>query len=193
MATDRPARLAYADPPYVGLAERYYGDHPDYAGEVDHLELLRALSGFDGWALSCSSASVPLIGSMVTQLQLPARLAVWVRHPPPHPTARIVTAYEGVWYVPARLERSREDLRDVFAEKPGARPLPTVPSAVVGMKPTAMLSWVFELIGARPGDELADLFPGSGIVSAAWRAWSGDPARAPADVTLWHAGALTGR
>lgn len=29
------ARLAYADPPYPGWADRYRS-HPDYAGEVNH-------------------------------------------------------------------------------------------------------------------------------------------------------------
>ena len=38
-----PMRLAYADPPYPGLSRRYYGDHPDFAGEVDHAELLARL------------------------------------------------------------------------------------------------------------------------------------------------------
>jgi hypothetical protein len=39
-----PRRLAYADPPYPGRARRYYGDHPDYGGEVDHAELVASLS-----------------------------------------------------------------------------------------------------------------------------------------------------
>lgn len=42
-----PLRFAYADPPYPGLA-RYYRDHPDYAGEVDHGELLSRLQGRGG-------------------------------------------------------------------------------------------------------------------------------------------------
>jgi hypothetical protein len=29
-------KIAYADPPYPGQAKKHYGDHPDYAGEVDH-------------------------------------------------------------------------------------------------------------------------------------------------------------
>jgi hypothetical protein len=32
-------RLGYADPPYPGLAH-LYKDHPDYAGEVDHVVLI---------------------------------------------------------------------------------------------------------------------------------------------------------
>ena len=58
---DRPLRLAYADPPYPGQAG-IYREHPDYAGEVDHQELVMRLASYDGWALSTSGT-----GSMPTQ------------------------------------------------------------------------------------------------------------------------------
>jgi hypothetical protein len=32
--------MAYADPPYIGQSKKHYGDHEDYAGEVDHGELV---------------------------------------------------------------------------------------------------------------------------------------------------------
>jgi hypothetical protein len=60
-------RLAYADPPYIGCAH-LYRDHPDYAGEVDHVALIERLeSEFDGWVLHAAAttrsyaAIVPLI------------------------------------------------------------------------------------------------------------------------------------
>jgi site-specific DNA-adenine methylase len=58
-----PIRFAYADPPYIGQSKRLYGDHPDYAGEVDHAELIdRLMAEFpDGWALSLSMKSLPQI------------------------------------------------------------------------------------------------------------------------------------
>ncbi len=45
------------------------------------------------------------------------------------------------------------------------------PGAMTGMKPPQFNVWMFAQLGARPdlGDELADLFPGSGAVSEAWR------------------------
>lgn len=55
-----PLRLAYADPPYPGNAWLYRG-HRDYAGEVDHGELLARLVGYDGWALSTSAAALPAV------------------------------------------------------------------------------------------------------------------------------------
>ncbi|WP_244295086.1 hypothetical protein [Paracoccus versutus] len=35
-------KIAYADPPYIGCAH-LYRDHPDYAGEVDHVRLIERL------------------------------------------------------------------------------------------------------------------------------------------------------
>lgn len=48
-------QIGYADPPYIGCAH-LYSDHPDYAGEVDHADLLRRLEDeFDGWVLHASA------------------------------------------------------------------------------------------------------------------------------------------
>ena len=57
--TSRAMRFGYADPPYPGHA-RVYRDHPDYAGEVDHAELIsRLITEFpDGWALSTSAQAL---------------------------------------------------------------------------------------------------------------------------------------
>jgi hypothetical protein len=59
--SERPMRFAYADPPYPGQAWRVYGRHEDYAGEVDHAELIARLERDypDGWALSTPAASSP--------------------------------------------------------------------------------------------------------------------------------------
>ena len=42
-----------------------------------------------------------------------------------------------------------------------------------GAKPEKVCHWAFELLGARPEDELVDLFPGTGAVTEAWRTWRG--------------------
>lgn len=49
-----------------------------------------------------------------------------------------------------------------------ARPRLSDPDRVIGAKPAAFCYWLFRLLGARRGDELHDLFPGSGGVSRAW-------------------------
>jgi hypothetical protein len=95
-ATARPLRLAYADPPYPGLARRYYRDHPDFAGEVDLGELLSRLQRYDGWALSTSVRAVPMVLARCVAQGLEVRVAAWFRGARPHATARIVAAWEPV-------------------------------------------------------------------------------------------------
>lgn len=185
--TAEPVRLAFADPPYPGKARRYYADRPDFAGEVDHDELLSRLAMYDGWALATSSDAVVAIAARCVALGLGPRVAVWLRHPAPHATARIVTAWEALLFVPARriVAGDTRRLHDVLTAAPGARPRPTFPDAVIGMKPPAYCEWIFGLLGALPGDSLDDLFPGSGIVGRAWSQYTSaaGPANAspPAD------------
>jgi hypothetical protein len=47
-------------------------------------------------------------------------------------------------------------------------PLTTLPGRVIGAKPPAFCAWLFDLIGAEPGDTFDDLFPGSGVVGKVW-------------------------
>jgi len=57
----------------------------------------------------------------------------------------------------------------------GVAALTTLPGRVIGTKPAAVCRWIFDLLGAQPGDILDDLFPGSGAVSRAWAAYAGCP------------------
>ena len=43
-----------------------------------------------------------------------------------------------------------------------------------------MCRWIFDLLGAAPGDTLDDLFPGSGAIGRAWAAFIGQPSSTPA-------------
>jgi hypothetical protein len=97
-------RLAYADPPYPGLSRRYYGEHPDFAGEVDHGELIRSLSTYDGWALSTSARALP----MILELCPPeVRVAAWFRGERPTRSAGPLNAWEPVIYWGGRRDVSR--------------------------------------------------------------------------------------
>jgi hypothetical protein len=72
-------RLAYADPPYLGCGRRY-GEHPDakrWDDPTAHAQLIRELdTGYDGWALSMSAASLPILAP-----SFPAgtRIGAWVK------------------------------------------------------------------------------------------------------------------
>lgn len=155
-----PRRVAYADPPYPGLAARFYRHEPTYRGEVDHAALVASLGSFDGWALSTSARSL----ATVLPLCPPhARVCAWVKPIGASPlTWGIHNTWEPVIVVPARHERP--GVRDWLRAQP-ARGGGTLP----GRKPIAFCAWLFALLGMRPGDELVDLFPGTGVVSKAWR------------------------
>lgn len=177
-----PRRFAYADPPYPGNAERLYGWHPDYAGEVDHGELVaRLVDEFpDGWALSTGAvnlrAVLPLCPGDV-------RVGAWVK---PmlgmKPSASVQYGWEPVIFRGGRPRELADGiLRDWISVSP---PQHKRVGGIIGMKPRAFCFWVFDMLGARPGDEFADLFPGSGVVGEAWHAFQSAPRLhfAPLDV-----------
>lgn len=165
VASGRPLRLAYADPPYPGNAARYYQDHPDFGGEVDHDALIRRLSTYDGWALSTSVDALP----MVLALCPPGvRVAAWHRGERPTRSARPLNAWEPVIYSGGRAVLSSGPGRRVDSLVYGARPRTTDPHRVIGAKPAVFARWIFDLLGAAPGDDFDDLFPGSGGVGRAW-------------------------
>ncbi len=161
-----PLRLAYADPPYPGLARRYYEGHPDYAGEVDHEQLLSRLQVYDGWALSTSSRALPGILALCVAAGLDVRVACWVRGERKTPSRWPLCSWEPVVFAGGRRQVSAAAASDALIHH--ARPRTTDPHRVIGSKPAAFCAWLFDLLGARPGDQLDDLFPGSGGVARAW-------------------------
>ena len=159
---DGPLRFAYADPPYPGTARKYYRDQADYAGEVDHAALVASLlqGGYAGWALSTSPRALT---ALLPLCPAGARVCAWVKPQGASPlTYGIHNCWEPVLVVSGR--HRRPGVRDWLSALParGGGQLP-------GRKPIAFCAWLFQLLGMRPGDELVDLFPGTGIVSAAWR------------------------
>lgn len=172
-------RLAYADPPYPGLAH-YYRGHPDYAGEVDHAALLSRLATYDGWALSTSARALPAVLALAVAQDLPVRVAAWIRGARPHATPRhALNAWEPVVYLPV-ASRGAGAVRRVDVLSHGVTVMSTLPSRVIGAKPARFCRWMFDLIGAGPRDTLDDLFPGSGMVGQAWRAYVSCAARGKA-------------
>lgn len=164
---ERPMRFAYADPPYPGFAHYYVG-HPDYGGEVDHRELVSRLQAYDGWALSTSAEALPFVLSLLQDVDV--SVAAWFRGGRPGAVKRPRSSWEPVVYAGGRhvvADTGRVD--DALVHRARART--TDPGRVIGAKPAAFAFWMFELLGARPGDTLDDLYPGSGGIGRAWAAF----------------------
>ena len=152
-------RIAYADPPYVGQGSRYH------CPEVDHAALIaRLLAEFtDGWALSCSSSSLRILLPMAPK----ARVGAWVKtFAIFKPGITPAYAWEPVLFMGGRKKSRKEWTgRDWCAAG-------IVMKGFTGAKPREFCWWVFDdLLGMRPGDELVDLFPGTGAVGRAWTAY----------------------
>ncbi|MEV0592467.1 hypothetical protein [Nonomuraea cavernae] len=178
VATGHPLRLAYADPPYPGNARLYRG-HRDYAGEVDHEALIGRLMAYDGWALSTSAAALPAVLALCPP---EVRVAAWHRGERPTVSRWPLSAWEPVIYTGGRPSdpSRRPGARRVDSLVHGVSAMTTLPGRVIGAKPAAFCRWLFDLLGAVPGDSFDDLFPGSGAVSRAWAVFAGAPVPSPA-------------
>lgn len=189
-AATKPIRVAYADPPYPGLAAKYYRDETSYAGEVDHVALVSSLlEQFpDGWALSTSRRALRFILPLCPES---AHLCPWVKPIPPRGTTKgLHTTWEALIVVGGR--QRAPGLRDWLLAKPAKDG-----GTLVGRKPLAFCGFLFDALGLMPGDELVDLYPGTGIVGRAWANLSGSsatfrrprPRAAQGDVSSAGAGA----
>lgn len=165
-----PVRVVYADPPYPGKSH-LYRDQPNYAGEVDHSELISRLElrragrflgeePIDGWALSTSAEALrtilPLCPSTI-------RVCAWTK---PRNVSSLTfgleTTWEAILVMPAReLRPGKRDHLHAAAARGGGD--------LVGRKPIAFAAWLFDALGLVPGDTLEDPYPGTGLITRAWR------------------------
>jgi hypothetical protein len=69
----------YADPPYPGQSAKHYADHPDYAGEVDHKQLIKDLQYcYHGWVLHTSSTTLQHVLALCPD-DVTYRVMAWVK------------------------------------------------------------------------------------------------------------------
>jgi len=164
-------KFAYADPPYLGCGKLYAAHHPD-ARDWDDPETHRALVARlvaeypDGWAMSLSTPSLRTILPMCPE---DVRVGAWVK---PFavfkPNVGVAYAWEPVIFRGGRrIERDEPTQRDWLAENI------TLRKGLTGAKPLRFCQWVIAILNARPGDEMHDLFPGTGIMGKAWAALEG--------------------
>lgn len=160
-ANAKPKVVGYADPPYPGLAKKYYGDRPDYAGEVDHRKLIFDLvSWYDGWALSTSWAALREVLPLCPEN---VHVCAWVKPiGVSSKTKGLHCTWEALIVKPCReLTPGKRDFLIAQPAKGGG--------SLMGRKPIKFCAFLFEAIGALPGDHFDDIYPGSGIVSKCWR------------------------
>jgi len=154
-------RFAYADPPYVGCSHFY--DHPDSARwntPPAHIFLMRDMEqDYDGWALSCSA---PSLAQLLPHAPHGTRVGAWVK-----PFAafkrnvRVAYTWEPVLWHRIAPRRDGDPVgRDHLSE-----PI-TLRRGLVGAKPDRFGAWLAVLLGWQPGDDLVDVFPGTGAVGA---------------------------
>jgi hypothetical protein len=160
-------RVAYADPPYFGLASFY--DHPEAAvyDTIDgHRQLIERLTDEfpDGWAMSLHTPSLRTILPLCPD---GCRVSAWVKpFASFKPGVGVAYAWEPViWRGGRKRGRDQRTVRDWVACNI------TLRRGLVGAKPEGFCFWLFDLLNLTPADTFVDLFPGSGAVTRAWREW----------------------
>lgn len=175
-------KLIYADPPYLGCCKLYDHEHGDGTPDLDaagqlvhpwdglcwddittHRLLIEWLGDTaDGWAYCMTSQSLRHILPATDNVTY--RVASWVK-----PFAafkrnvRIAYTWEPVLFSPGR-DRSVDGApvgRDHLSESI------TLRKGFTGAKPDRFNHWILDLMGHVEGDEVVDLFPGTGGMSRA--------------------------
>jgi hypothetical protein len=153
-------RFAYADPPYVGCS-KLYPEHPDSArwdDPLEHIDLMHQLDAeYDGWALSLS---VPSLAALIAGAPEGSRIAAWVKPFAAYKrNVRVAYTWEPVIW--KRTAPRRDD--DPVGRDHLSCPI-TMRKGLTGAKPEAFCRWVLVLLGWQQGDELVDVFPGTGVM-----------------------------
>lgn len=158
-------RFAYADPPYLGNGKRHYSKHHENAGEYDtleaHLKLCeRLVDEFpDGFAISCNPKDL--------RFYLPAlpddcRVAAWTKT---FHQIRVNVSTQYAWE-PVIWRGGR----NIVPRKPMIRDWMACPIAMKkglpGAKPDVFNRWVLDLLGFQVGDQLEEIFIGTGGMTA---------------------------
>lgn len=154
--------FAFADPPYLGCGALYKEHHADAlawdAPETHRALIERLVSDYpDGWAMCLSTPSLRTLLPMCPE---DCRVAAWVK---PFAAFKVnvnpAYAWEPVVFRGGRRgDRTRDTVRDRFSKEI------TLKRGLTGAKPEAFCRWVLELLGYVTGDEVDDLFPGTGIM-----------------------------
>jgi len=175
-------RLAIADPPYLDRAVRWYGEggtgytagsgqadnHPEaYLWDIPktHQDLARRLEqDYDGYAIAMSVHSLSTYLSVIeTNSRNGIRVGVWNKTMSLPSASRIHNSWEPVIFKIPKERRARNNgtaTKDVLTSA-------VLQNNFIGAKPLVWTEWVLDVLGYKDGDQVDDLFAGSGAVSNA--------------------------
>jgi hypothetical protein len=157
-------RFAYADPPYLGCGASHYGEHHPDAADWDEVATHEALADRlmadypDGWALSLNPRDLTMYLNRFERGGVDVRVAAWCKtwHQIRPTTTQF--SWEPVIFRSEKKLSKRPMVRDWMACAV------TRQKGLKGAKPEAFCRWVADLIGYEEGDEMDDLFPGTGVM-----------------------------
>lgn len=170
-------RFAYADPPYLGCCKLYDHDHGDDGRCWDEpgthqLLIERLCSEFpDGWALSATSGSLRTILPMCPD---DVRVGAWCKSFCAFKKGtRPAYAWEPMLFWRGRNPGAGH--KHAPPAKGGRQTTPkdfivepiTMRRGFTGAKPAPVIRWVLDLLNAQPGDEVVDIYAGSGAAAEA--------------------------
>lgn len=150
--------IAYADPPYPGMAHRYPENQ-----EVDYLDLVsKLISTYDGWALSLHTPSLRDVLNYFPD-GYNYRIAAWVKpFASFKPNVNPAYTWEPVIFKPARKISGRTTRDHLICNA-------AIQRGLFGAKSALFARWIFLLLGADPSqDNFTDLYPGTNIFNITW-------------------------
>lgn len=188
-------RIGYADPPYLGCCRLYNHEHTDdmlvarkgdrpfddrcWDDLATHSALIDWLGAEfpDGWAMSATSGSLREILPLCPP---GVRVGAWVK--PFHAYKKgvrpaysweplIYTGGRQLAVAPPKGGKAVTPKDHVLADPDATRANIVLRKGFTGAKPEGFCFWLFNLMGLTRGDELVDIFSGSGMVADAWAKW----------------------
>lgn len=164
-------KFCICDPPYLGLAVKFYGDQHPEAAVYDSVEghrglIARLVTDFpDGWAMFGHAPSLRTILPLCPE---DVRVMPWVKPFCSYkPNVRVAYAWEWIIVHGGRPFEGREEdtVRDWISANM------TMEKGFPGAKPPKVIHWLLKVLNAERGDEIIDMFPGSGIVTETVMEW----------------------
>jgi hypothetical protein len=174
-------KFAYADPPYLGCCGKYQHFHPDglcWDDLATHRALIeRLVTEFpDGWALSLH---VPSLRGILPLCPADIRIGAWVKSFSTFKkNVRPAYAWEPIIFrggrnpsngfvhpaPPKNGEQTTPKDFIIAEESPAIKERITLQKGLTGAKPASVCKWILDLLNFQEGDELVDLFVGTGIM-----------------------------